>query len=116
MTGGCRLLSCFNSRDVRRGVDPFYVGYFSRFIQFVVRPFISARKHGSTTGPIFLMICVLWCFSLPQALRQEEANESQSMADFLKDLVSMTLTDKVGASRVFTTKKEERSFFFFFSI
>eukprot|EP00752_Nemacystus_decipiens_P002463 g2319.t1 len=29
------------------------------------------------------------------ALRQEEANESQSMADFLKDLVSMTLTDKV---------------------
>lgn len=30
-----------------------------------------------------------------QAIRKEEANESQSMADFLKDLVSMTLTDKV---------------------
>ncbi|CAM9478652.1 unnamed protein product [Pylaiella littoralis] len=29
------------------------------------------------------------------AIRKEEANESQSMADFLKDLVSMTLTDKV---------------------
>lgn len=32
---------------------------------------------------------------LVQALRREEASESQSMADFLRNLVMTTLTDKV---------------------
>lgn len=57
---------------------------------------------------------------LGQALRQEEANESQSMADFLKDLVTMTLTDKVGPLADSEGRAERRSLeafrsFLFFS-
>lgn len=64
----------------------------------------SASSRGEEKQRVFILVCSpVGSFCAPrfpvrlcQALRQEEANESQSMADFLKDLVSMTLTDKVG--------------------
>lgn len=46
---------------------------------------------------------VFFALTLWQALRQEEASESQSMAEFLGDLVSKTLTDKV--SRLYDKEK-----------
>lgn len=39
-----------------------------------------------------------WRFFLAQALRKEEASESESMENFLRDLVRTTLTDKVNSA------------------